>query len=59
MKTKAKPPVKTLELINLKVTRKERKALAALAFKYAGGNLSGWLRYAGSHYKPKKTEVIR
>lgn len=42
--------VSTRELINLKVSRKEKKSLLERAQKYAGGNLSKWLRHAGSKH---------
>ncbi len=68
MKTKSvkKPkknlkPVKTreeLSLLNLKVNEKDRKALRSKSLRYAKGNLSAWLRHAGLHYKPSKTERI-
>lgn len=44
-------------LINLKVTAKEMKAIQENATKYAGGNYSAWLRYAGMNYKPTKKEL--
>lgn len=47
-----------LQLVNLKVKGKDRKMLVALAKKFANGNLSAWLRYAGLHYKPAKTVAI-
>ena len=56
---KVEPSKKHGELLNLKVTSKDRKVLNALAMKHAGGNLSAWLRHSGLHYRPGKTEVIR
>lgn len=56
---KSKPKSKALPLLNLKVSGKDRKVLNAKAKKYAGGNLSAWLRYAGSNYVPPKNVVIR
>lgn len=57
-KAKAKKS-KALPLLNLKVSGKDRKVLNAKAKKHAGGNLSAWLRYAGSNYVPPKNVVIR
>jgi hypothetical protein len=56
MKTKirTKKAVKTkrrLSLLNIKISRKDRKALDAAAGKYAKGNLSAWLRFAGTSFK--------
>lgn len=44
-----------LELMNLRVTRKDRKQLAAKARKYANGNVSEWLRRAGREFQPKRS----
>lgn len=41
-------------LINLKVSDSDRRALNAAAKKYANGNLSAWLRYAGAAFRPGK-----
>ena len=46
-------PKKTL--INLKVTPKQMKTIQENATKYAGGNYSAWLRYAGMNYKPTRS----
>lgn len=54
-KSAGKDSVKTgPKLINLKAADEERAALQAKADKYANGNLSAWLRYAGLHHKPTK-----
>ena len=60
-KSKKKPANKSkaLPLLNLKVSGKDRKVLNAKAKKHAGGNLSAWLRYAGSNYVPPRNVVIR
>lgn len=63
--TKKKKPVKkksttkSLTLLNLKVDGKDRKKLLEMADKYANGNVSAWLRYAGSNHVPPKKAVIR
>lgn len=59
LKLKAKKPKKAKTLLNLKVSGKDRSHLLTLAKKYAGGNLSAWLRHSALNYKPGKTEVIR
>lgn len=54
MKTKTKKSVKTkthLSLLNIKVTAADKRALDAAARKYGKGNLSAWLRYAGTTFK--------
>lgn len=48
-----------LSLINLKVSGKDRRKMQRLAQKFAGGNLSAWLRHAGSNYEPPENVVIR
>ena len=50
-------PKKTL--INLKVSPAEMKAIQENATKYAGGNYSAWLRYAGMNFKPSKSELVK
>ncbi len=44
-------------LINFKVTVAEKKKIVALAKKYAGGNVSLWLRYAAMNCKPRKIDL--
>jgi hypothetical protein len=58
-KKKAKVVKSALVLMNLKISRKDRKLIIALAAKHAGGNYSAWMRHASLHFKPKKTEFIR
>jgi hypothetical protein len=60
VKAKAKKKIvkNGLKIVNLKVNGKDRKAINALAKKYAKGNLSAWLRHAGLRYAPKKSEVV-
>lgn len=59
MKTKAKSKSNSkLKLLNIKADGKDRKVLQKKADKYANGNLSAWLRYAGSHFIPKKVGLI-
>lgn len=46
------PKKEKLTLINIKVSEEDRKLLMSQAKRYADGNLSAWLRYAGIHYVP-------
>lgn len=46
-----------LRLVNLKVSPPERKRLDAAARKYAGGNLSAWLRFAGVAFRPSQAAL--
>lgn len=46
------PKKEKLTLINIKVSEKDRKRLMIQAKRYAEGNLSAWLRYAGINYVP-------
>lgn len=46
------------KLLNIKVSPKDKRALEAAARKYAGGNLSAWLRLAGSNYVPQAADVV-
>lgn len=57
-KSKVKAANDALEVINLKVTSRDRKRLEQNAKRYADGNLSAWLRYVGMQYTPKKGEEI-
>jgi len=43
--------------ITIRVTETELKRLQEQADKYAGGNLSWWLRHAGAKYVPFKDEL--
>lgn len=56
------PKVRTkddVERFGLKLLKQEREVLTARAKRFANGNLSAWLRYAGMHYKPAKSVIIR
>lgn len=62
---KSKKPVKTrklvktsrLTLLNIKVSAADRAALVRAARKNANGNLSAWLRFAGTTLnRPMPTE---
>lgn len=50
---------KETKTINLKITVEELQAIQDNANHYTGGNLSAWLRYAGSHYVPKPSELAK
>jgi len=52
-------PKKELKTINLKISVEELQNLQDNANLYTGGNLSAWLRYAGSHYVPKASELAK
>jgi hypothetical protein len=54
---KAAKPTTGLSLLNLKVSKADRAALNAQAKRYAAGNLSAWLRFAGVTFKPKKSQL--
>lgn len=47
----------SMSLLNIKVTDRDKKLLVRAAEKYARGNLSEWLRFAGMTFRPKKTQV--
>lgn len=58
-KVKSKAPKRKvyktkLEVVNIKMQLPERTTLEAKAKRYAGGNLSAWLRLAGLKYIPIK-----
>ena len=44
-------------LVNFRVTKDELEEIKSLAKKYAGGNMTAWLKYTAINYKPKKSEV--
>lgn len=44
-------------LVNLKVHKDELKAIMGKAKKYAKGNISFWLRYAGANHIPKRKDL--
>ncbi len=45
------------QLVNFKATSKEIKLIQENADKYAQGNYSAWLRYAGINFKPNKKDL--
>lgn len=64
MKKKSKPaskakaaPKKKFRVVNVKVGGEQRE-IEAKARRYADGNISAWLRYAGRMYTPKKGEKV-
>ena len=48
------PPREKLVLINLKVSVKDRDAILDAARKFTNGNVSQWLRFAGTRFRPSK-----
>lgn len=44
--------------LNLKVSAEVEEALQKQADKYANGNLSEWLRYAGLNHVPPKKDLV-
>ena len=46
------------KLMNFKVTDEERALMQAKADKYTNGNVSDWLRYAGTKLDPKKCDLL-
>lgn len=40
--------------VNVRVTETERSLIEKLARKYAGGNISAWMRHAALKFKPEK-----
>lgn len=43
------------KLVNFRISsREERLAISRKARRFAKGNVSAWLRFAGSHFSPKK-----
>ncbi len=44
-------------LVNFKISRADMKVIQDNATKYAGGNYSAWLRYAGMNFTPTKKEL--
>lgn len=45
-------PKEKFEAINIRVSAREKRRLEAAAKKWAGGNLSLWLRTAGVAFRP-------
>lgn len=58
LKSQIKPKKET-RAINVKVSIDDLEALQENANLYAAGNLSAWLRYAGTHYIPKASELTK
>lgn len=55
---KLKKPVKVKpRLINLKVPNADLALIAKKAKKFAGGNVSLWLRHAGINYVPRSKDL--
>lgn len=50
---------KRARLINLKVAPSEFKVFTTKARKYTGGNISAWIRYAGTELTPRATDLTR
>lgn len=48
-----------LGVVNVKMTEAWHDRLVKIARRHADGNLSAWLRHAGSRYTPKKGEKIK
>lgn len=44
-------------ILSLSVSPSELRTIKKLAGKYAGGNVSAWIRYCAINYKPKKREI--
>ena len=44
-------------ILSISVSPSELRTIKKLAQKYAGGNVSAWIRYCAINYKPKKHEV--
>ena len=55
---KVKPKNRLPHLVMIKVTDSQRKELQANADKYAEGNLSAWIRFAGVKCIPKRGERV-
>ena len=50
------PDTKTVQQC-IRMPPEEFQAIRAKAKKYAGGNISAWLRYSGQNYKPSPQEL--
>lgn len=44
--------------LNVKLSKKEKKAMEQNAKRFANGNLSLWLRYAGVNYVPRRSDSL-
>ena len=53
-----KPDREKPVLVNLKVMKKDLRVIVSRAKKYAGGNLSLWLRHAGANYIPERKDLV-
>jgi len=45
------------KLMTVSVSQSEFRTIKQLADKFAGGNVSAWIRHCAINYKPKKHEV--
>lgn len=54
MKRKPKKPMYVL--VNFKITESDRRAFMKSARRFTNGNLSAWLRYAASQFKPSRNQ---
>lgn len=57
--TQVKEDKETLKAVNVKLNAEEKKTLQKQADKYAQGNLSEWLRFAGTHFVPGKEHLVQ
>ncbi len=57
LKAALKAPPEKSETVNLKLSPSEKAEILAKARKYAGGNLSLWLRLAGAMFTPAKRDL--
>jgi FlaA1/EpsC-like NDP-sugar epimerase len=61
-KTRVRPAQKVyiseFSITGLRMGEKTKETIQAKADKYAHGNFSAWLRYAGQKFVPKKDEKI-
>lgn len=46
-----------VKIINIKCTEEELEQIKANAEQYAGGNMSGWIRFASINLVPKKKHL--
>lgn len=52
-----KPAKEKPTLVNFKVSKRDLRVLIARARKFAGGNISLWLRHAGMYYVPRRKDL--
>lgn len=52
-----KPKKEKAILVNFKIEKNLLRMLTAKAKKYANGNISRWLRFAGINHVPKRKEL--